>query len=369
MTVAVQQFTGKVEKYRRGWSALLNATHDFASLERPSSTEIGRFKELFYTLCLKGNDQELRIIANTLAFNPYVPRSIAYLLSLCRPQIAEQILLFSPVLKSRDLIAIMDKAGIEHAKLIAKRSDINLDVVRTVLAHDDRDEKIRSILKENAGLRADTKIQTELFSPKPSDRVKTDNRVELKSEINLAAEPTRELLELAGKGGKLGRESSKPEDTGHTHAESDGAKLLQYAREQQGEAFAWRIERRCKLPVTFTLGLIGKKDTGGLAALLRALEVPKVLAARILLLLTPALGRNTDVFNQVLTMYGKLNVEECRSFLRTEGADFTAGWRMTTDRMRQIRSDAIRQTDGANVPMPAPAAEKILATPLQELTG
>ncbi|MEM7290374.1 MAG: hypothetical protein AAF412_08430, partial [Pseudomonadota bacterium] len=134
------------------------------------------------------------------------------------------------------------------------------------------------------------------------------------------------LLNLASKGGRLGSQKPRAATLHHREIKNENAaQLLRSARALNHEAFAHTIQRICKIDMNVTMDAIASQDTGFLAVLLRANEVSRIVASRILLILTPDLGRDIAVLKRVLDKYDLMTIEQCMDYLGQHGANFAIG--------------------------------------------
>ena len=311
-----------------GVSTLVRAAEHFAMLDRPTSEEIFRFKELFYALSLKSSASERLRIANTLARGNYTPRSIALFYAMDDVSIASSTLLFSPVLNERDLVAIIQKCGFLHAEFIACRNNIDAGVIREILKIDDENRTLFAALKENLSLSGKT-VQALSQEQQEIDNKPLPSANPLAFAGEVIADPLKakdandQLVKLAGKGGKLGQmpKLTKLQEAKIAERAGLGKVLLTHARNKNYEAFAFEIKKTIGLPIETSRTILQQRDTGKTATILKALNIKQLECMKILLLLNPVLGEDVVRFRKVTRQFEMLEQQKCIDYLRTIGAD------------------------------------------------
>ena len=166
MNVAQRKETIDLPRKPSGKSGVLvDQVEQFSLLGRPGPEDISRLKEFFYALIGKTDKQQRRKVSVTLARCIYAPRTILIFLALEEIDIASPILLFSPVLKDEDLLNIIGKSSLDHARVIARRDKIGDSVIQSLKRKDDEKNTILKILEQNSTLRK-----------KPLDNQKTEHK-------------------------------------------------------------------------------------------------------------------------------------------------------------------------------------------------
>ena len=313
----------------RNQSTLIDLTYQFTSLNRPSSKDITLFREQFYTLVLNTNSTERKQIAKELARSEYAPKAIIIFFAMEEIAIANLPLLYSPVLQSSDINLILAKCSFEHAKVIARRNNLDASNIKTLMKLDNESKQINGILKANTSLteNMDTPKTSDAWIAQPA-QVITDQSVEITKPIisDHSKDLSASLLKLANKSGKLARKPiGKPAKSAFKTItlKQIEKQLLATARYNDFEAFATSVQHFCGLNYQTTFNFIKKQDAGMLATLLCALEVSDVTAARILLMMNRDIGRNAQIFKVIMKKYRNLNHKECVLYFKKIGADFT----------------------------------------------
>ena len=359
--------TSKNNDHIAGANILISAAESFARLDRPSVEEIAKFKELFYAFSLKSSSSERGEIANTLARGTYTPRSVALFYAMDDVTIASSTLLFSPVLNDQDLIGIIKRCGFAHAEFIACRNNIGPAVIREILSIDDENRTLFAILKENLSL--STKTVREISDSHEADKTSNmidENPVAFAGEIigdPLKSEnANKNLMELAGTGGRLGQKTKqgKLQEARRLERAGLGKILLTHARNKNLDAFAFEIKKVTGLPIETTRTILEQRDTGKTATILRALEVRQLQCMKILLLLNPLLGEDIVRFREVTRHFEMLEPQKCNDYLKTIGANRDLPEAAQPSEPSQRRRVAIRANGNTAAKEPirqAPAAQ------------
>lgn len=321
-------------KPSRNQSSLIDLAQGFALLSRPSKRDITLFQEQFYTLILNTSSIERKKIAQIISKSAYAPKPLIIFMATQEIAIAQSPLLYSPVLQPADLNLIIEKTAIEHAKVIATRSDLDATNVKALLRLDNVADQIKTTLLTNKPVSETPEIQEILDNTHLSDgwdkaEEEIINVQSLDITMGKPGKNSRDLsetlLKLANKGGKLRRKPTgkpvKSAETLITLSQMEN-QLLTNMREKNLKSFAISVEHFCGLKSQITFQILRKQNAGMLATLLRALDVSDITAARILLMGNMDIGRNAQIFKVVMDKYKNLNHSECVSYYEKLGADF-----------------------------------------------
>ncbi len=300
-------------------------------MSRPSAKDITLFKEQFYTLILSTNAPDRKKISHALSKSEYAPKAIIIFLAMEEIAIATPCLLQSPILQSSDINLIIQSSSYEHAKVIARRDNLDLSNVQALLNKDTHSGSVKLILAGNSDFAKDPQISALIRDEtaftgqdeKPSVITTTQPK---KAEVKAGDKDlSKSLIELANKGGKLSRKplgkQVKPDFTQFTKKQIE-RELLKSARSKDIVAFSDAIQKFCNLNAHHTFDFLKSQNAGMLATLLRALEISEITAARILLMLNNNIGRNPQIFKVVTKKYANLDHQECLIFFKKLGANF-----------------------------------------------
>lgn len=106
----------------------------FCSLTRPTRREIAQLDQLAMPLYDRVSAETRRYVAAALSDSPYAPPELARRLADEPVEIAAPLLVRSPVLADVDLVGLIARRGVEHARVIARRGNLNPAIGRLVAA-------------------------------------------------------------------------------------------------------------------------------------------------------------------------------------------------------------------------------------------
>lgn len=313
-------------------SILVDRVEQFALLKRATPEELSNLKEFFYVLVNKADREQRRRMSIALARNPYSPRSILIFLALDEVDVASPVLLFSQALTSKDLCNIISKTTIKHRQVIARRDNIETDAIQALLDYDDAEGSILEILQRN--LTITDNLATVQGQRASGNSASFPHMV--KQSISQPAETATaapnhgtkdlsdKLLKLAKTGGKLGSGASRIEKSTVDAGARDelGQNLIVAARERRQEVFCNLIRSACGLSPDHTRGFIEQDNVGTFACLLKAIDMTRVTAARIMLLMFPKLGRDEAVLADVMLRYDGLDKTSLLAYFKTVDQNF-----------------------------------------------
>ncbi|MER8475150.1 DUF2336 domain-containing protein [Mesorhizobium sp. M1163] len=117
--IAAGAESGKAERLFRA------AVSAFCSLTRPSRREIAQLEDLTLPLFDNVSVESRRYVAAALSECEYAPAALVRRLCQERVDIAAPLLIRSRALSDVDLIALIGRHGLPHARAIARRKDLN----------------------------------------------------------------------------------------------------------------------------------------------------------------------------------------------------------------------------------------------------
>ncbi len=110
------------------------AIHAFCCLPRPSRRELVQLDDLAVPLLPEVSPGARRFAAAALSECAYVPPQLVALLADDRPEIAAPLLIRSSALGDVALIALIGRHGLGHARIIARRKDLNPPIAQLIRA-------------------------------------------------------------------------------------------------------------------------------------------------------------------------------------------------------------------------------------------
>ncbi|MEN5276106.1 DUF2336 domain-containing protein [Brucella sp. TWI432] len=142
----------------------------FASITRPSRHDAHQLEDLAFPLIERATTRGKRQAAHALAQIEDAPRRLILSLASEPVEISAPILLRSPVLRSEDLLDIIAKNGLDHARAVARRQSDDPLLKNVLRSFDDPAINRLLALQENlAGLEPEKTVTSEYTIEKPDD--------------------------------------------------------------------------------------------------------------------------------------------------------------------------------------------------------
>ncbi|MFD2058100.1 hypothetical protein ACFSQT_34980 [Mesorhizobium calcicola] len=126
--IAARNDSGKAERLFRA------AVSAFCSLTRPSRREIGQLEDLTLPLFDNVSVESRRYVAAALSECEYAPAALVRRLCEEPVDIAAPLLIRSRAVSDIDLIALIGRHGLPHARAIARRKDLNPTIADLIRA-------------------------------------------------------------------------------------------------------------------------------------------------------------------------------------------------------------------------------------------
>ncbi|MBZ9909268.1 hypothetical protein LB557_24980 [Mesorhizobium sp. BR115XR7A] len=126
--IAIRTQSGKAERLFRA------AVSAFCSLTRPSRREIGQLEDLTLPLFDDVSVESRRYVAAALSECEYAPAALVRRLCEEPVDIAAPLLIRSRAVSDIDLIALIGRHGLPHARAIARRKDLNPTIADLIRA-------------------------------------------------------------------------------------------------------------------------------------------------------------------------------------------------------------------------------------------
>lgn len=104
----------------------------FCSVTRPTRREIAQLDDLAAPLLGSVSDDTLRFVAAALSETPHAPPVLVRRLADLPADISAPLLMRSPVLTNIDLVALIGRHGMPHARAISARSGLDERIMRLV---------------------------------------------------------------------------------------------------------------------------------------------------------------------------------------------------------------------------------------------
>ncbi|WP_292518085.1 hypothetical protein [Mesorhizobium sp.] len=126
--IAIRADSGKAERLFRA------AVSAFCSLTRPSRREIAQLEDLTLPLFADVSIESRRYVAAALSECEYAPTALVRRLCEEPVDVAAPLLIRSRALRDIDLIALIGRHGLPHARAIARRKDLNPTIAQLIRA-------------------------------------------------------------------------------------------------------------------------------------------------------------------------------------------------------------------------------------------
>lgn len=319
---AAQQREGQLS---RKANLLAESTRNFCELDRPSRQEVDMFKELFYQMISGCGKSERRLLSASLARNVYTPRQILMYLALDAPDIAAPVLLFSPAINEFDIFTLAGRLSLDHLKILCRRLDLSEESAKVL--EKAGGAECADLLGRNpslARLKQQDKVPPQIS--KPSLEV---NAVEPKIQEHTKSEPAQrshaqnKIVEIAGRGGKLGRNrQAEPSLFKYDPANPLEVQLLQAARTGGKDGLSKFVESFCGIRSNIIRQLLDEPEAENLCVLFKGLGTGFVTTLQLLLLLNLRVSSSRSCYDTIKTLITEISFDECRRFLEKLGGSF-----------------------------------------------
>lgn len=302
--------SGETERADRLFRAAVSA---FCSLTRPSRREIEQLEDLAFPLFDAVSVESKRYVAAALSECTYPPPALVRRLCDATVDIAAPLLIRSAALSDVDLIALIGRHGLPHARAIARRPGLNKTISDLVRA-----------------LTASTPPTNTPSGPEGPGRSvpiasnDTPASSEPKSDVDKVRQRLRAMMRSAD------AQDTEPLVIQRASAEDFG-KLLSTALSGNRAFFQTALADVLEVRFQFAKSLTEDAHYTGLIPALRALELSEEQAFLLVAALFPMAVNGIQAIRTFLDHYRLCNVEAARMWLRAseetaQAAPATRGW-------------------------------------------
>jgi uncharacterized protein (DUF2336 family) len=277
----------------------------FCSLTRPSRNEIAMLEDLTLPLYDKVSAEARRFVAAALSEAEYAPVALVKKLAEESVDVAAPLLLRSRALTDVDLIALIGRRGIAHARIIARRKNLNPTIANLVKALN-RSE-LRAVSSET--IKGDKPM-------KPVTAVTAEATPATVRQPDAAAEAVRERLRAMMK-------PSTPDVPGWVAAEFEpGPRPGSYERLKGAaltgtrELFQTALADALGIAFRQAQGLTARSTTSDLLHALKFLELPEEHAFVIVAALHPLDFGHAEAIRLFLRRYHLIHREAAADRVR-----------------------------------------------------
>lgn len=301
---------------------LVLAASRFSDLDTPDRSEITAFQQAFRAVAGLVSSKTLRSVSVSLSRQIFTPRDVALYLAMEPVEVAAPVLRNSRCITQLDMLQIIEKRGVEHAREIATRADLGPSVVRCLRRL--RDMMINQNIDQNPALisELDRRKADRLFNQiEKSVEVRQEiakNRLreaeEKEALINIFSAPPLSpaesgLVSAASRGGRLPetisrKTKSPPRESLSNRDFGIAMERSAIAKSRQGMAVLMQKKFQLTLDTCHQVFEDGTGDT--LAVLLNAASLSAEQANRILLLTFPTLGLSVQNAMRSVRFYANL---------------------------------------------------------------
>lgn len=312
---------------------LLLATDRFCRESDHDRLTLGQYREAFRALAAHVNDGTLRKAAAKLALNPFAERETILYLAMENAKVAAPVLRASQKLTQLDMIQIIERAGVEHAREIATRPDIGPSVIKRLKRL--RDPLVNRACEENPALvtNKSARAAETLFNQIKNLAEARERELSRMEEARMAADravlsPPPIMSETDGLSGEArllkaverqnsSKPRSQPAAPQHpTDLLSDsefGRGLEKAAVARSRQSMALLLVKKFGVSNEAAQAVFDDKTGDALCVAMSAANVSAERANRILLLTFPTIGLSVQNAMRSVRFFDKLNARSSRA--------------------------------------------------------
>jgi uncharacterized protein (DUF2336 family) len=303
------QITARAEsgKNERLFRASISA---FCSLTRPSRREIGQLEDLTLPLFDSVSAEGLRFAAAALSECEYAPEALVRRLCEASVDVAAPLLVRSRALTDIDLIALIGRHGLPHARAIARRRNLNPTIASLVRALERP-----TLVRQNGRAPGPTAEQEK--ADRPMAMVRQERAA------GMAAEAVRARLRGMMLGERL-RSAGIRDDSNPADRSSAYAKLRETALTGNAAFFQTALADALDLDFTTARSLVSASDPSMLLTALRALDLSEDKAFLIAVAVFPKHFPHPQAIRLFLDKYRLMHHDAALERMRLLKADAAA---------------------------------------------
>ena len=274
----------------------------FVALSKPTIRDRNQIEDLAGPIFALASAQTKRFVAAALAESQFAPLSLVKAICASPIEICAPLLLRSPVLGPVDLVALIGRNGMSHARVISQRTHLPHDVIEALALVEDpiADERISRIAQSNVT----AKDKSDLKNIKP---VTVDDAIDL----------LRNIMSVSATS-----EQSAPEFVFSESAFVDPTeRFIHLALNEDVGLFATALADASDITYARALKIVRRTAYSELSVALRANKVSLGNAYLICSLLFTSLSANRSDVRLFKDRYEALQPEKARDMLRQWKAD------------------------------------------------
>ena len=289
---------------------------------------MSQYKEAFYLSIPHVGANTAQIVARSLSNCMETPRQIAMYFALEPIGIAAPFLIHGYQLGQLDLLQIIEKAGLSHARIIATRPDIGPSVVNRLRSLNDR--LVNDHLASNQALLKpirQSKYEALFDAVAKSKATDTGTAKPIDNDVEAAPrginKTSARLLKAAGQAlaeeplGSPDRQVALQE-TAASEAPQRGKMLNiveaieKVARSKQRQAMSVLMQKHLNLSASAIEQLFEDRSGDAFCVLLKSLGADSGTVVRILMLTYPSIGLSVQNAMRTIRLFEKLDVQSCK---------------------------------------------------------
>ena len=294
--IAIRTEAGKAERLFRA------AVSAFCSLTRPSRREIAQLEDLTLPLFDDVSVESRRYVAAALSECEYAPAALVRRLAEEPVEIGAPLLTRSKALSDIDLIALIGRHGLPHARAIARRKELNPTIA----------DLIRALERPTLVKTRPPDTVTRLTPAKPESAAKAEDRHPVPSE---AAEDARRRLR------SMMRPAGEGVAVNTFLGQSAYAKLRETALTGNAAFFQTALADALEIDFSTARSVTGQSGYAALLAALRALDLSEDRAFLIAVAVYPGEFPHPQAIRLFLDRYRLLHREAALDRVRAWKAE------------------------------------------------
>ncbi len=294
--IAIRTEAGKAERLFRA------AVSAFCSLTRPSRREIAQLEDLTLPLFSEVSVESRRYVAAALSECEYAPTALVRRLAEEPVEIAAPLLARSSALSDIDLIALIGRHGLPHARAIARRKELNPTIA----------DLIRALEKPTLVKTRPPETVTRLVPAKPEPAsVPDDDRAVSGEAAENARRRLRSMMRPAGEGAAVNA----------FLGQSAYMKLRETALTGNAAFFQTALADALEIDFSTARSVTGQSSYAALLAALRALDLSEDRAFLIAVAVYPGEFPHPQAIRLFLDRYRLLHREAAQDKVRAWKAE------------------------------------------------
>lgn len=285
---------------------LVDAARQFSNNPTPDRQAIEQFKSLFYGMARDVGPSQMRLISAMLSRCVHLPAQVAYYLALGEFEIAAPVLLLSPVLKNADLLKMTPKLSDEKLAVVARRSDITVEMAHHMVARNSK--LICRALNLNPVFRLNSIVEEAELGKAPASVPSQDG--------SKTAKARDELIAIAKRAKSI---SKNRLDKEAPNVKPIPVRLLEAIQAGSSEEAKNLLGQQSGLPQEKLSRLINADRPEGIVVLLKGLRYSKAHTSQIMLKLSPWASRSVRYYNSAMQVYQNTPPSQCTEILQALG--------------------------------------------------